>query len=474
MTANGPAASASSESSSFPTFPPGFYFGAATASYQIEGGHDEGGRGPSIWDTYCREPGRVANGATGDVACDHYHRYREDVALLRDLGVDSYRFSVAWPRIQPTGSGKANEEGLDFYDRLVDELLAAGIAPAATLYHWDLPQALEDLGGWRVRGTAERFAEYAALVVDRLGDRVTRWMTLNEPFCSAFVGYAIGRHAPGAREGRGALAAAHHLLVGHGLAVRALRAAGADEVGIVLNPDLLLPASGSEADLGAVRRAETLHNAVWLDPLFAGRYPEHEAETWGELADGSWRLDGDLEIIGAPLDFLGINYYRPITVRDVPLRDPDPATRTAVDIRVEETWRDDVRHTTMGWPVVPETFTRLLTELTERYPTVPPLVITENGSAEADEVAADGQVHDADRVDYLRDHLHALAAAIEAGVEVQGYYVWSLMDNFEWAFGYDKRFGIVRVDYDTLERLPKDSYRWYRDMIANHKTQEIS
>ena len=454
-----------------PRFPAGFFFGAATASYQIEGAYDEGGRGFSIWDTYCREPGRVAEGATGDVACDHYHRYREDVALLADLGVDSYRFSIAWPRIQPTGTGKANPEGLDFYDRLVDELLAKGIDPAATLYHWDLPQALEDRGGWRVRETAERFAEYSALVVDRLGDRVTRWMTLNEPFCTAFVGYAVGRHAPGAREGRGALAAAHHLLVAHGLAVRVLRDAGAREIGIALNPDRLLPASDSPADLAAVRRAETLHNEVWLDPLFAGRYPRHEAETWGELADGSFRREGDLELIGAPLDWVGVNYYRPITISDAPYRDPDPATRTAVDIRAEESWREDVRHTAMGWPVVPHTLTDLLLDLKARYPRLPPVVITENGSAEEDVVSADGQVHDADRVAYLRDHLHALAKAIEAGVDVRGYYVWSLMDNFEWAFGYGKRFGIVRVDYDTLERRPKDSYRWYRDLIKHHKQE---
>ncbi|MFB4196185.1 GH1 family beta-glucosidase [Streptomyces carpaticus] len=455
----------------FPAFPPGFSFGAATASYQIEGAHDVGGRGPSIWDTYSRTPGKVANGDTGDVACDHYHRYREDVALLKELGVDSYRFSIAWPRIQPTGSGPANAEGLDFYDRLVDELLASGITPAATLYHWDLPQALEDTGGWRVRATAERFAEYTALVAERLVDRVPRWITLNEPFCTAFVGYAIGRHAPGAREGAGALAAAHHLLVGHGLAVRALRAAGAGEVGITLNPDRLLPATGSEADAGAVRRAETLHNEVWFDPLFAGRYPLHEDETWGEMAReaAAYRREGDLDLIAAPLDFTGINYYRPITVTDAPFRDPEPATRTAVDIRVEETWRDDVRHTTMGWPVVPHTFTDLLVDLRRRYPAMPPLIITENGSAEADVVSADGQVHDSDRVEYLAGHLAAVADAVAAGVDVRGYYVWSLLDNFEWAYGYEQRFGIVRVDYETLERLPKDSYHWYRDMIAAHR-----
>jgi beta-glucosidase len=463
-----------SESTEFPEFPAGFFFGAATASYQIEGAYDEDGRGPSIWDTFCREPGRVADGATGDVACDHYHRYREDIALLRELGVDSYRFSVAWPRVQPTGSGPANAAGLDFYDRLVDELLASGISPAATLYHWDLPQALEDRGGWRVRETAERFAEYAGVVAARLGDRVDRWITLNEPFCSAFVGYAAGAHAPGAREGRNALAAAHHLLVGHGLAVHALRAAGAREVGITLNPDRLLPATDSPADLAAVRRVETLHNDVWFEPLFAGRYPEHEAETWGELlpsGDGSYRLDGDLGLIGAPLDFVGINYYRPITVADAPYRDADPATRTAVDVRADETWRDDVRHTTMGWPVVPHTFTDLLVDLAERYPALPPLLITENGSAEADTLDADGRVRDVERIDYLHSHLDALTTALRAGVDVRGYYVWSLLDNFEWARGYGQRFGIIRVDYDTQTRTPKDSYRWYRRLIAAHRAR---
>ncbi|MGI5347597.1 GH1 family beta-glucosidase [Streptomyces sp. CA-250714] len=455
-------------SDAFPALPADFVFGAATAAYQIEGAHDEDGRGPSIWDTYCREPGRIEGGATGDVACDHYHRYREDVALLKELGVDSYRFSIAWPRVQPTGTGPANQRGLDFYDRLTDELLAAGISPAATLYHWDLPQALEDRGGWRVRETAQRFAEYAALVAARLGDRIPRWITLNEPFCAAFLGYATGRHAPGAREGRGALAAAHQLLVGHGLAVRALRAAGVAEVGITLNPDRLLPATDSVADREAVRRAETLHNETWLDPLFAGRYPRGEAEAWGPMADGSWREEGGLELIGAPLDFLGINYYRPITLTAAPHRDPDPVTRTATDIRVAECARDDVRHTTMGWPVDPPTFTDLLTDLTARYPALPPLLITENGSAEADTVSPDGRVHDTDRIDYLRDHLTAVADAIRAGVDVRGYYVWSLLDNFEWARGYGRRFGLIRVDYPTQQRIPKDSYHWYRDLIAAH------
>ncbi|MDX3236852.1 GH1 family beta-glucosidase [Streptomyces sp. ME03-5709C] len=453
-----------------PVFPPGFRFGAATAAYQIEGAHDEDGRGPSIWDTFSHTPGRTAEGATGDVACDHYHRSAEDVRLLADLGVDSYRFSVAWPRVVPQGRGTVNGKGLDFYDRLTDDLLAAGISPAVTLYHWDLPQALEDEGGWRNRATAEAFAGYTAAVAERLGDRVERWITLNEPYCSAFVGYAEGRHAPGAREGTGALAAAHHLLLGHGLAVRALREAGAREVGITLNLDHIEATSDSAADRAALRRAVTLHNDTWTEPLFAGRYPTGEAETWGVLADGSYRREGDLEVIGAPLDFVGLNFYRPLTVTDAPHDEPDPARRTAVDIGVRETDPYGTRHTTMGWPVVPESFTALLVELKERYPALPPAFITENGSAEADVLSPDGRVDDTDRVAYLRDHLHALVAAMDAGVDVRGYYVWSLLDNFEWARGYGQRFGIVHVDYDNnAERTPKASYGWYRDLIRAHR-----
>ncbi|MBM9504373.1 GH1 family beta-glucosidase [Actinacidiphila acididurans] len=458
-----------------PRFPRGFRFGAATAAYQIEGATREDGRGVSIWDTFSRTPGATAEGSTGDIACDHYHRYQEDVALLGELGADTYRFSIAWPRILPTGTGAVNPAGLDFYDRLVDELLAAGIEPAPTLYHWDLPQPLEDVGGWRVRDTAEAFAEYAAVVAERLADRAGRWMTLNEPFCTAFVGHAIGRHAPGTREGNGALAVVHHLLVGHGLAVDALRAAGAREVGIALNPDRLLPATDSRADAEAVARAEILHNRCWFDPIFLGRYPDGEQEIWGDISDFAFRRDGDLELASRPLDFCGVNYYRPITVADAPWRETDPALRTAVDIRAEETWGDDTaRRTTMGWPVVPSTFRDLLVDLTRRYPGLPPIVITENGSSEADIAEADGTVHDTDRVNYLRDHLDALAQAIAEGVDVRAYYVWSLLDNFEWAFGYDRRFGIVRVDYDTLKRTPKDSYRWYRDFIAAERAAHKS
>ncbi|WP_407992028.1 GH1 family beta-glucosidase [Kitasatospora sp. CMC57] len=451
--------------------PAGFRFGAATAAYQIEGAHDQDGRGPSIWDTFSHTPGRTLGGATGDTACDHYHRYREDVELLRQLGVDSYRFSFSWSRLLPEGTGPVNAKGVDFYDRLLDELLAAGIRPAVTLYHWDLPQALEDRGGWRVRETAEAFAGYTALAAERFGDRVERWITLNEPHCSAFVGYAEGRHAPGAQEGRGALAAAHHLLVGHGLAVRELRAAGAQEVGITLNLDRIHTASDRPEDLAALRRAEVLHNEVWTQPLFSGRYPADEAETWAGQADGPWRRPGDLELIGAPLDFLGINFYRPITVAAAPHRAEDPEQRSAVDIGVTELDPYGTRHTTMGWPVVPAAFTELLTGLHGRYPELPPIWITENGCADPDTVGPDGQVHDTGRIDYLADHLAAVADAIAAGVDVRGYFLWSLLDNFEWARGYDQRFGLVRVDYDTKTRTPKDSYHWYRGLITAQRAR---
>ena len=449
-----------------PTFPPGFVLGAATASYQIEGAVAEDGRTPSIWDTFSRTPGKTLHGATGDVACDHYHRYRDDVALLADLGVDSYRFSVAWPRVQPGGRGPVNPAGLAFYDRLVDELLAKGIDPAVTLYHWDLPQELEDDGGWRTRDTAHRFAEYSRLVADALGDRVGRWITLNEPWCSAFLGYANGHHAPGAKEGTPALAAAHHLLLGHGLAVAQLREAGVREVGITLNLDLVTPATDSEADRGAALRALTQHNLVWTEPLLAGRYPASERETWGELADGSYRREGDLEVIGAPIDFLGINYYTPAVVADAPHEEPDPAKRTAMDVGVRQVERPELRRTTMGWPVDPPSLGRLVADVFDRYPHCPPVWITENGSAEADVVGEDGVVHDTDRVEYLAGHLAGLAEQVAKGADVRGYYVWSLMDNFEWAFGYDQRFGIVHVDYDTQVRTPKDSYRWFQRLTA--------
>jgi len=449
--------------------PPGFELGVATASYQIEGAVREGGRGPSIWDTFSHTPGRVHDGDTGDTACDHYHRYAEDVSLMGDLGVDSYRFSVAWPRIQPEGRGAANPAGLAFYDRLVDSLLERGIAPAVTLYHWDLPQALEDAGGWRNRDTAQRFAEYAALVHDHLGGRVQRWITLNEPWCSSFLGYATGRHAPGAREGEGALAAAHHLLLGHGLAVAALRADAQEgqQLGITLNLQSVSPATSSAQDVAASERALLRANLLFTDPVLEGRYPELARAVYAPLTDFGFLRDGDLATIAAPLDFLGVNYYFPSRVQEAPYAQADPALRTADDLGTQDVISPDQELTMMGWPVEAAGLTRLLVWLRDTYPTLPPIYITENGRACGDVVDADGQVDDPDRVRYLDDHLRAVADAVEAGVDVRGYYCWSMMDNFEWAEGYAMRFGLVHVDYATQKRTPKASFGWFRSLIAD-------
>jgi beta-glucosidase len=450
-----------------PPFPPGFVWGAATAAYQIEGAVDEDGRGPSIWDTFSHTPGAVAGGDTGDVACDHYHRWRSDVALMRELGLGAYRFSVAWPRIQPTGSGAVNRAGLDFYARLVDGLLEAGIAPALTLYHWDLPQALEDRGGWRVRETAERFAEYAAIVHGALGDRVPRWITLNEPFVSAFIGYAEGRHAPGAQEGLGALAAAHHLLVGHGLALAAMRAQrrGDEQFGITLNLNDHRLAADTPENRAALVRAETRTNRTFTDPLLAHRYPEAEALTWPGYTDRPFRLDGDLDLIGAPLDFLGVNTYFPEFVADAPHAQADPARRTAMDVGAAQAPPEGLR-TEMGWPVDPAIMTGLMRWLRTEYPGLPPVYVTENGAAFPDVVDEAGEVADHQRIAYLDGHLRALHQAIEEGTDVRGYFCWSLLDNFEWAHGYRPRFGLVHVDYETQTRTPKASFHWYRQAIS--------
>ena len=449
--------------------PRGFELGVATAAYQIEGAVHEGGRGLSIWDTFSHTPGRVAGGDTGDVACDHYHRYAQDVSLMGDLGVDSYRLSVAWPRIQPEGRGAPNLAGLAFYDRLVDALLEQGIAPALTLYHWDLPQALEDVGGWRNRDTAQRFAAYAALVHDHLGDRVQRWITLNEPWCSSFLGYASGRHAPGAQEGEGALAAAHHLLLGHGLAVAALRADAREgqQVGITLNLQPVSAATSSLQDLAASERAQLRANLLFTDPVLEGRYPDLARPTYQGLTDFGYLHDGDLATIAAPLDFLGVNYYFPSRVRAAPYDQDDPALRTADDLGTEEVISPDQELTAMGWPVEPVGLTRLLAWLRDTYPNLPPIYITENGRACDDVLTPEGQVDDPDRVRYLERHLRAVTDAIGAGVDVRGYYCWSLMDNFEWAEGYAKRFGLVYVDYATQQRTPKASFSWFRSLIAD-------
>jgi beta-glucosidase len=445
------------------SLPRSFRFGAATAAYQIEGASDVDGRTPSIWDTYSRTPGMVDHGDTGDVACDHYHRMPEDVAIMRDLGLDLYRFSVSWPRVQPRGRGPINPAGMAFYDRLVDELLAAGIEPMLTLYHWDLPQELEDAGGWPVRDTAYRFADYALAVFERLGDRVNRWTTLNEPWCAAMLGYAIGNQAPGRQNLADGIKAAHHLLLGHGLATRAIRAAASRpvELSLVLNMGAAFPVTDSVADAEAVRRAEGMGFRLYLDPVRFGRYP---SDVVADLAARGIELpiaDDDLEIISAPIDLLGINYYFSTWFSGV---DEAGNTSDAAGNPIERQVPTGRPRTAMGWEIVPEGFTSLLLQLAKDYPGLP-LMITENGAAFADEPDADGFVADHDRVAYFESHLAAVAEAVAKGAPVTGYLAWSLLDNFEWSYGYDKRFGLVRVDFDTQRRTPKLSANWFRDTI---------
>ncbi|MGW4497324.1 GH1 family beta-glucosidase [Micromonospora sp. NPDC004336] len=449
-------------------FPENFVWGAATAAYQIEGAATADGRGPSIWDTFSRTPGRVHHGHTGDVACDHYHRYADDVALMAELGLKAYRFSVAWPRIQPDGSGPVNPRGLDFYDRLVDALLARGIDPIVTLYHWDLPQNLQDRGGWTSRETAEHFATYATAVHARLGDRVGTWTTLNEPWCSAYLGYGNGVHAPGGRDAGAAFTAVHHLLLGHGLAARALRAAGADTVGITVNPADVRPADpDSAADAAAVRLVDGLHNRIFLDPLLRAAYPDDVLEHVARIVEPTFVRDGDEKLIAAPVDLLGINYYAPTYVAGRPGGaggSAYPGTRGAVEFLPPVGPLTD-----MGWMIEPAGLTRLLERIATDYPGVP-LMVTENGAAFPDDAVADGagQVVDADRIAYLDGHLRAAHEAISRGVDLRGYLVWSLMDNFEWAEGYRRRFGIIHVDYLTQRRTPKSSARWYQEVISRN------
>ncbi|WP_256103217.1 GH1 family beta-glucosidase [Streptomyces sp. ODS05-4] len=451
-------------------FPPGFLWGAATAAYQIEGAVAEDGRTPSIWDTFSRTPGKVFEGHTGEVAVDHYRRFREDVRLMADLGLSAYRFSVSWPRVQPSGRGPAVQKGLDFYRRLVDELLAHSIQPVATLYHWDLPQHLEDAGGWPERATAERFAEYAGIVADALGDRVGRFTTLNEPWCSAFLGYGSGVHAPGRTDPVAALRAAHHLNLGHGLAVQALRAglpAGA-EVSVSLNLHQLRPLTAAPEDLEAVRRIDAVGNRVWLGPMLSGAYPEDLLADTAHLTDWSFVRPGDPAAIHQPLDWVGINYYMPNVVSAV--RDGDgSAQHDGHGNSAHSPWpgADAVafhqppgERTAMGWSVDPSGLYDLLGRMTRDYPGLP-MLITENGAAYEDAVGPDGTVDDPARTAYVRAHLEALHRAIADGADVRGYFLWSLMDNFEWAYGYAKRFGAVYVDYATQRRTPKASAQWY-------------
>jgi beta-glucosidase len=438
-------------------FPEGFQWGVATASYQIEGAVTEDGRAPSIWDTFAHTPGATLNGDTGDVADDHYHRWPEDLELLSDLGVDLYRFSLAWPRLQPAGRGGLNEAGVDFYSRLVDALLEQGVQPWVTLYHWDLPQALQDDGGWPERDTAERFAEYAALVHERLSDRVGTWTTLNEPWCSAFLGHAQGRHAPGIQDDEAALRAAHHLLLGHGMAVRAMREQAPDNrFGLTLNLTPTDPASDDPADVEAARRIDALANRLFLDPVLLGRYP-HDVPPLPVR-------DGDAAIIAQPLDMLGVNYYfRQLARAGSNGEGPSPW----VGARDVEFVSRGLPQTEMGWEIDAQGLHDVLTRVHRDYPSLP-LYVTENGAAFADEPAADGSVADPDRIAFLDSHFRAARRAIADGVDLRGYFVWTLMDNFEWGYGYSKRFGLVHVDFETLRRTPKDSARWFAEVTRRN------
>jgi beta-glucosidase len=442
-----------------PAFPPDFLWGTATAAYQIEGAVAEDGRAPSIWDSFCEAPGRIADGGSGEVACDHYHRWAEDVALMTELGVSGYRFSIAWPRIQPDGHGPANPKGVAFYDRLVDALCEQQIAPVATLFHWDTPQAVEDAGGWLVRDTAERFAEYAGLVADALADRVQLWITLNEPVIHMLLGYATGVHAPGKALLVDALPTAHHQLLAHGLAVQALRARRVNAVGITNNYSPAWPATGQADDVAAAGAYDVLHNWLFTDPLLFGAYPEELRLFGARLPE---RFEADLGTISEPIDFLGVNYYNPTKLAAPAEGSPLPFELAPIE---------GFPTTSFGWPVVPDGLRQLLVGLAQRYGSrLPPLYVTENGCSYDDEPDADGLVDDPKRVSYLDSHLRALHAAITTGVDVRGYFVWSLLDNFEWAEGYSKRFGLVHVDYETLVRTPKTSFHWYRDLIAGKQS----
>jgi beta-glucosidase len=431
-------------------------YGAATAAYQIEGAAHADGRGESIWDRFAHTPGRVARGETGDVACDHYNRWREDLDLMALLGLESYRFSIAWPRVLPEGSGTVNAAGLRFYRELAEGLLERGIEPVATLYHWDLPQVLQERGGWAERETAERFAEYVAVVVAELGDVVGEWITINEPWVVAFQGYAHGTKAPGVRDWPTALRASHHALLAHGLGTQVLRTAGATRVGITLNLAPVQPAGDDPLDLAAAVRMDGNLNRWFLEPILRGVYPQDMLDLYERRCG---RLDciedGDLSLIAAPTEFLGVNYYAPMRVR----ADADGGPLEVA------TAPPGPHITAMGWEVDPEGLYRVLKRIRSDYGDVA-IAITENGASYDDPPAVDGCVPDPERTAYLETHLDALRRAADEGVRVERYLVWSLLDNFEWEWGYDKRFGIVHVDFETQRRTPKESGLWYRDYIA--------
>jgi beta-glucosidase len=440
-----------------PGFPAGFQFGTSTAAYQIEGAVTEDGRGPSVWDTFSHTPGRVYRGDTGDIACDHYHRWQADLDLLSWLGCDSYRFSISWPRVLPAGQGKVNQPGLDFYKRLLEGLHQRGIAPMVTLYHWDLPQALADRGGWACPDTARRFGDYAGLVAAELGDLVPLWVTVNEPEVVAFAGHLYGRHPPGLTDLATALRAAHHLLLGHGLASQAVRAGrGSGQVGLALNLTDVAPASDDPRDVAAAGRVDGQANRWFLDPVLRGSYPEDLLAWYGERADVSFAAGGPAGP-AAPLGFLGVNFYHrslvaasdeePLHAQRLPPAGPVTHAGAAID---------------------PAALGRVLRRIGREYPPVP-LYVTENGACFHDYADPQGRVNDYERVSYLRGHLQAVAEAVADGVDLRGYYVWSLLDNFEWAHGYSRRFGLVYVDYRTQDRVPKASAYWYRELIASQR-----
>ena len=465
-------------SNNFPEFsnwPAGFIWGSATAAAQVEGAAGEDGKEDSIWDAFARTPGNTLNGDTPETAVDHYHRMPSDVALMKELGLDSYRFSTSWARVRP-GGRSVNARGLDFYSRLVDELLEAGILPWLTLYHWDLPQALEEAGGWANRDTAHRFADYANDVYSALGDRVQHWTTFNEPFCSSLLGYASGVHAPGRQEPRAAVAAIHHQHLAHGLAVTQLRERGAQQLGITLNLSNSIPRDPADpVDREAARQFDSLQNRIFLEPLLLGAYPQ---DTLADLAPFGLHeviRNGDLETISAPLDFLGINHYHDDLVSGHPDTTGADGHAGGSGRQIASPWigaehitfpSRGLPRTAMDWEVNPDGLRTLLVRLGEEYPALPPLYVTENGAAYDDAVAADGSVPDPERTQYILEHIGAVGRAIAAGADVRGYFVWSLLDNFEWSWGYSKRFGIIRVDYETQARTTKDSGRAYRQHIA--------
>jgi len=445
-------------------FPSNFAWGTATAAYQIEGATHEDGRGPSIWDVFASTPGAIADGSTGKIADDHYHRFLEDVKLMADLGFNSYRFSIAWPRIQATGSGKADSRGIRFYHRLSEALLDNGITPYATLYHWDLPAALEDAGGWLNRDTAERLGEYVHETVSGLKDVVSNWITLNEPWCSAFLGYGSGAHAPGKQQGSLSARAAHHLLLGHGRAVEAARRVSPNaNVGVSLNLYSVRPASNSAADLDAARRIDGLQNRLFLEPILKGGYPEDVIEDLGEAEWFAANPPSDAREIAAPIDFLGVNYYSRYTTT-VGVAEPDVASSFPGSefVKFADT---DVEHTQMGWPIHPDGLVDVLEQANAYRPELP-LFITENGAAYEDKVSESGEIDDEARTEFFKAHVGACADALRRGLPLKGYFAWSLIDNWEWAWGFSRRFGIVRVDYATQARSIKKSGRWFAQLLA--------